>query len=85
MWFLMELGDNFVLPCPVGGGAVMTDGSGVLEGYDLSFMLVTPVDDRIDLLAEVVYVGKVVMKAMWLPHQLFSGENTLYRDLTEQQ
>ena len=59
------MGDDFVLPCPVGDGAVMTDGISVLDGYDLSQLPVTPVDDRLDMLAEVVYVGKAIMKAMY--------------------
>ena len=53
------------MPCPVGDGAVMVDGAGVIDGYDLSRLPVMPVDDRLDLLSEVVYVGKVVIKGMY--------------------
>ena len=61
----MELGCDFVLPCPVGDGAVVAGGVGDFNGYDLSQLPVTPVDNRLDLLAEVVYVGKVVIKGMY--------------------
>ena len=64
------MGCDFVLPCPEGDGAVMAYGVGVLDGYGLSQLPVTPVDDRLDLLAEVVYVGKAVMKGMWMSGQL---------------
>ena len=62
---MVEMGCDFVLPCPGDDVAVMADGVGVLDGYDLSRLPVTLVDDRLDLLAEVVYVGKAVMKAMY--------------------
>jgi len=63
---VVELGCDTALPCPVGDGAEMADGTGVLDGYDLSRLPVTPVDDRLDLLAEVMFVGKAVMKAMYV-------------------
>ena len=59
------MGCDFVLPCPERDGTVMAGGVGVLDGYDLSQLPVTPVDDRLDLLVEVVCVGKAVMKAMY--------------------
>ena len=63
------MGCDTALPCPVGDDAVMIDGAGVFDGYDLSHFPVTPVDDRLDLLAEVVYVGKAVMKGIFLSKQ----------------
>ena len=65
----MELGCDFVLPCPGSDFVVPADGVGVLDGYDLSYLPVTPVDNRLDLLAEVVYVGKAVMKGMYVSNQ----------------
>jgi len=50
--------------------AVMTDGAGVLDDYNFSHLLVTSVDNRLDLLAEVVYMDKAIMKAMFLIQQL---------------
>ena len=37
----------------------------VLNDYNLSRLPVISTEDRLDLLAEVVYVGKAVMKDMW--------------------
>ena len=62
---VVELGNGSVLPCPSGDGAAMPDGAGVLADYDLSRLPVTPVEDRPDLLSEVVFVGKAVMKVMY--------------------
>ena len=56
---MVELGDDFVLPCPAGD----------FDNYDLSRLPVTPIDDRLDLLAEVVYVGKAVIKEKWASRQ----------------
>jgi len=67
---MVEMGCDFVLPCPESDVVVVVDGVGVIDGYDLSRLPVTPVDDRLDLLAEVVYVGKAVMKGMWMSGQL---------------
>jgi len=60
----VELGDDTALPCPSGDYAAMTDSAGVLADYDLSHLPITSVDDRLDLLAEVVYVGKAITKGM---------------------
>jgi len=60
---VVELGDDFVLPRPAG------DFAGVPVDYDLSYLPVTPVDDRLDLLAGVVFVGKAVMKGIFRSKQ----------------
>ena len=44
----MELGNDFVLPCPVGDCAETLGGVGVLADYDLSHLPITSVDDRLD-------------------------------------
>ena len=60
------MGCDTAFPCPSRDSVVLADGVGVLENYNLSRLPVTPVDDQLDLLSEVVYVGKAVMKGMYL-------------------
>jgi len=61
------------LRCPADDGEEYTQNSAVaapaadiLDGYNLSRLPVISAVDRFDLLAEVVYVGKAVMKDMWV-------------------